>query len=153
MSDITRGRVSQLEKRGQRKIKNRNGRERTEKEAHTPLFNSELEARNHIILHYWIPYTIKKSFTQSEEKEMLMKKVYPLIEIYYSLNGRVAIKPPSIKEISLELEISEKEINKKMSGIKKILKSTSIPRYIIPDSPTYHQYLEGVRTEKSISSS
>ena len=142
---ITRARVFQLEKSGQRKIRNRSKRKRTGEKACTPLFNNELEARNHIILHYWIPYIIKKSFTQSEKKDFLMKKVYPFIEMYYGLNGR---GPLPVKEISLISELSPKETLKKIDGIKSILKSTTIPSYILPTSPTYHGYLEDIRSER-----
>ena len=139
---------SSLVKSAETKIKKRWGNNEIHENTYKRIFHNESEVRTFIILHYWIPYTIKKSFTQSEKKDFLMKQIYPLVEIYYGLNGRTAMKPPDTKEISLELKIPEEEVSKKMSGIKKILKSTSIPNYIIPESPTYHGYLEGIRSEK-----
>jgi len=147
MNNVTPPRISQLKNAAFKKIKNNSNKGNTKKETCTPLFNSELEARNHIILHYWIPYTIKKSFTLSDKGTMLMKQVYPIIEMHYGLNGTEPLFP---KDISSTLELPLRKIQKKMIGIKSILKSNTIPPYIIPKSPTYYKYLEDMRLVKRV---
>jgi len=147
--NVSRSRVEQLIKKSLRKITDPEEKSpnKTDLRIRSPLqtFQNEQEAREWIILNYWIPHTISKAFSLPKGEKLLNDKTYELIRMYYGLNDT---KPHTIKHITSELRTKTSETQIRIKIMKEQLKNISIPITIIPGSINIYDYLEYIRSNR-----
>lgn len=108
-------------------------------------FKDENEAKEWIMLNYWVPSTIVESLSIPKGKDFINEETYKIIRLYYGLNE---IKPTNTGDIAIKLGKDKKEIQYYIGSLKQKLKNIYIPVTIIPDSPSIYDYLEETRSNR-----
>ncbi len=143
--NVSKARVEQLIKGSLRKITNsyKKSSNKTDLRIRSPLqtFENEQEAREWIILNYWIPYTISKILSLPKGEKLLNDKTYKPIQMYYGLNDT---EPITINH----MKTRNSEIPNRIKTMKEKLKNISIPISIVPGSISVYDYLEYTRSNR-----